>query len=92
MLDVKEYFEGNVKSIGFENHGRVSVGVMNVGEYTFGTGSAENMTVIKGELIVRLPESEEWVSYKSNESFHVVENASFDLKVNEPTAYLCEYL
>ena len=92
MLAINEYFDGNVKSIGFENQGKVSIGVMNVGEYTFGTGAAENMTVIKGELIVRLPDSETWQSFKTGETFHVKGNASFDLQVKETTAYLCEYL
>ena len=39
MLKNNEYFDGKVKSIGFdsESTGAASVGVMAVGEYTFGT-------------------------------------------------------
>ncbi len=55
MLKINEYFDGNVKSIGFENKGPVSVGVMEAGEYTFGTAAPERMKVIKGELTVKRP-------------------------------------
>ena len=38
MLSVNEYFEGKVKSIGFNNaEGKVTAGVMEIGEYEFGT-------------------------------------------------------
>lgn len=48
MLKVNEYFDGNVKSIGFEQNGEQStVGVMAAGEYLFNTGAPERMTVIK---------------------------------------------
>lgn len=92
MLEVNKYFDGKVKSIGFENHGKMSVGVMDIGEYTFGTQAAEKMTVVKGALIVRLPNNTDWQTFTSGQSFHVDANASFDLKVKEATAYLCEYL
>lgn len=92
MLTINEYFSGNVKSIGFENQGKNSIGVMDKGEYTFGTVQPEKMTVIKGELLVRLPNTTEWQSFKTGESFEVLGNSSFDLQVTEQTAYLCEYL
>jgi len=57
MLKVNDYFEGKVKSIGFENGstGKVSVGVMLPGEYIFNTDNPEEMTVITGSLKVLLP-------------------------------------
>ena len=57
MLNVSEYFDGKVKSIGFDSVtiGRASVGVMAEGEYTFGTGQPEEMTVVSGALKVLLP-------------------------------------
>jgi uncharacterized protein YaiE (UPF0345 family) len=92
MLNVNEYFDGNVKSIGFDNNqGTLSVGVMAVGEFTFGTSQHETMTVVSGALTVKLPGSDEWVTYNSGERFEVDANQSFDLKVEEPTAYLCQY-
>jgi len=92
MLKVNEYFEGKVKSIGFEDAvGTVSVGVMEPGAYTFSTGDRELMQVVSGALIVRLPGSETWETFAAGSSFNVPGNASFDLKVEEPTSYLCRY-
>jgi len=92
MLKVNEYFEGKVKSISFEDPvGSASVGVMEAGEYTFSTGVKEAMFVVSGALTVRLPGSEEWVTFNAGESSDVPGDSSFDLRVTEPTAYLCRY-
>jgi len=92
MLTVNEYFEGNVKSIAFDGGDLpATVGVMAPGEYTFNTSQKEYMTVVSGELVVKLPESEAWKSYLSGETFTVEANKSFDLKVPSETAYLCKY-
>ncbi|AFJ48005.1 pyrimidine/purine nucleoside phosphorylase [Shimwellia blattae] len=94
MLQSNEYFEGKVKSIGFSSSatGRASVGVMASGEYTFGTGQPEEMTVISGELNVLLPGATEWRVFSAGESFQVPGNSEFALEVAEPTSYLCRYL
>ncbi|MBN3564659.1 pyrimidine/purine nucleoside phosphorylase [Aliamphritea spongicola] len=92
MLQVNEYFEGAVKSIGFENgEGQVTSGVMAAGEYTFGTSQDELMKVMSGELVVKLPGSDEWQTFASGSEFNVAANQSFDVKVAAPTAYLCYY-
>ncbi|KEA52229.1 MULTISPECIES: pyrimidine/purine nucleoside phosphorylase [Mangrovibacter] len=94
MLQSNEYFDGNVKSIGFvsESAGRASVGVMEPGEYTFGTGQAEEMTVVSGALTVQLPGESEWNTFGPGTQFNVPANSEFHLKVAEATAYLCRYL
>ncbi|CAJ1795604.1 pyrimidine/purine nucleoside phosphorylase [Aeromonas jandaei] len=93
MLKVNEYFDGNVKSIGFEQKGEKStVGVMNVGEYLFNTAAPERMTVIKGTLTIQLADEDEWHTYSQGESFLVAGHSSFKLEVTTPTAYLCEFL
>ena len=44
MLKVNEYFDGNVKSIGFEQKGdKATVGVMEAGHYQFNTAAPERM-------------------------------------------------
>ncbi len=92
MLKANEYFEGKVKSIAFQNSDKpATVGVMDSGEYEFGTAEREHMTVISGKLVVKLPGSEEWVSYEAGESFEVAGNSKFQLQVPEQTAYLCVY-
>ncbi len=65
---------------------------MLAGEYTFGTAAPEKMTVVKGEMAVKRNGESEWVTYKSGESFDVLGDSSFDVKILVTTAYLCEYL
>ncbi|MDP2112731.1 MAG: pyrimidine/purine nucleoside phosphorylase, partial [Bacteroidota bacterium] len=49
MLKVNEYFGGTVKSIALENlEGVATVGVMEAGEYEFGTATIELMTITSG--------------------------------------------
>ena len=92
VLKVNEYFDGNVKSISFESPTLpASVGVMAPGEYEFGTSQKETMTVVAGELIVRLPGESEWRAYGPGAHFIVEANQSFQLQVAGDTAYLCTY-
>jgi uncharacterized protein YaiE (UPF0345 family) len=92
VLKVNEYFDGNVKSISFESPALpASVGVMAPGEYEFATSQKETMTVVAGELIVRLPGESEWRAYGPGAHFVVEANQSFELKVAGDTAYLCTY-
>ncbi|MDN5304173.1 MAG: purine/pyrimidine-nucleoside phosphorylase [Fusobacteriaceae bacterium] len=92
MLKVNEYFDGNVKSIGFKSEsGNATVGVMAIGEYEFGTSTKEYMTVVDGKLTVKLPDSTEWKDYTNGETFIVEANKKFQLKVEVETAYLCKY-
>jgi uncharacterized protein YaiE (UPF0345 family) len=92
-LKVNEYFEGKVKSISFQGKPHSStVGVMAPGEYAFNTGKAEIMTVISGELEVKLPGKPEWKKFAAGEKFNVEANSKFQLKVIQDTAYLCEFV
>lgn len=92
VLTVNEYFDGRVKSIGFQDEeGAATSGVMEPGEYEFSTSTKERMTVMTGLLTIRRPSDEEWVAYPPGESFDVPGNVSFRVKVDEPTAYLCRY-
>ncbi len=92
MIKVNEYFEGNVKSLSFENtNGTQSIGIMLPGNYEFGTSTYELMKVISGKLIVQLPDSEVWKTFEVNETFEVEKDKKFKVKVEEQTAYLCLY-
>ncbi len=94
MLQSNDYFEGKVKSIGFTSSatGRASVGVMDAGEYTFGTAQPEEMTVVSGQFNVLLPGACDWKLFSAGEVFHVPGHSEFNLQVAEPSAYLCRYL
>ena len=92
MFKVNEYFNGTVKSLGFQTDGGpATVGVMAPGEYEFGTSTKEIMTVVSGALTVKLPESEAWREYRAGDSFTVGKDRKFQLKVGVDTAYLCLY-
>ena len=93
MLKVNEYFDGTVKSIAFTPvEGKTAtVGVMAPGEYEFGTAQPETMLVVSGSLTVKLPESSDWKTFAAGESFEVLGESKFQLKVEVDTAYLCEY-
>lgn len=92
MLKVNEYFDGKVKSIGFEdNEGPVTSGVMEPGDYSFSTSSNELMTVVTGALMIKRPVDSEWVTFQAGQSFDVPADVSFEVRVEQPTAYVCRY-
>ncbi|WP_282133884.1 pyrimidine/purine nucleoside phosphorylase [Seonamhaeicola maritimus] len=92
MISTNEYFDGNVKSLGYKTStGNSTVGVMEAGDYEFGTSTHETMIVIEGEMTVKLPGDSVWATYKAGESFEIDANEKFQVKVSAQTAYLCQY-
>ncbi len=92
MITENQYFDGNVKSLGYEtSDGKSTVGIINPGEYTFGTAQKEIMQVIEGELEALLPEATEWQNFKAGDKFEVSANSSFKVKMTVQTVYLCQY-
>lgn len=93
MLKVNEYFSGTVKSIALENEeGVATVGVMEAGEYEFGTGTIEHMTITSGTLEVLLPGETDWKSFEKGETFVVQKDVRFKVKANGQVAYYCLYI
>jgi len=88
------YFDGAVTSrtLHFEDGSKKTLGFMQIGEYEFGTDSAEFMEITSGDVEVLLPDASEWVRLKSGASFNVLENSSFKIRVHEVTDYCCSYL
>lgn len=92
MLKVNEYFEGKVKSIALNNdEGKQTVGVMAIGDYVFGTSTKEIMKVVSGELKIKMPNENEYKTYKAGEQFEVASGVSFSVKVEKESAYVCIY-
>ncbi|WP_091148740.1 pyrimidine/purine nucleoside phosphorylase [Mucilaginibacter pineti] len=92
MINVNEYFEGAVKSLAYTTiQGRSTIGVIEKGEYEFGTSSHETMTVIEGALQALLPGEQEWQTFTNGQSFEVEANTSFKVKTNVQSSYLCTY-
>jgi hypothetical protein len=93
MLTHKVFFEGKVQSVGFERNGRrQSAGVIDVGEFHFGTDAPERMHVVSGELWVKLAGETAWRPFPAGTYFEVAGKSGFDVKATEPSAYLCEFL
>ena len=93
MLKHNVYFEGKVQSVGFERNGRrQTAGVIDAGEFHFGTDAPERMTVVSGELTVKIDGTSEWKTYATGTAFEVGQKSGFDVRATSPTAYLCEFL
>jgi uncharacterized protein YaiE (UPF0345 family) len=93
-LEGNSYFDGAVTSrtVNFADGTKKTLGFMLPGEYEFGTAAAELMEITSGELDVKLPESNEWISIKEGESFNVPANAKFQVNVKSIVDYCCSYL
>lgn len=93
MLKHNVYFDGKVQSVAFERLGRtLTAGVIDRGEFHFGTDAPERMTVVSGELSVKRDGSSEWVCYPAGTVFEVAGKSGFDVRAAEPSAYVCEFL
>ena len=88
------YFDGKCVShtVQFADGTKKTLGLMQPGEYEFGTSVAEDMEILAGELDVLLPGKTSWQHFTGGTSFHVPANASFKLKVSKLTDYCCSYL
>jgi hypothetical protein len=93
MLSHNTYFEGAVQSVGFERNGlKATVGVIAPGEFRFGTGAPERMTVVSGTLFARVEGTDAWLHDPAGTSFEVPGQSAFFVKAEGPCAYLCEFL
>ncbi len=93
MLNINEYFNGQVKSISLHNNeGNATVGVIAAGEFEFGTATIELMTIISGDLDVLLPGETLWMKYEKGSTFRVEKDNRFKVKASSDCAYLCVYI
>ena len=92
MIIISEYFDGAVKSLGYDSKdGKSTIGVIEKGKYTFGTSMHETMIILEGELEALLPGSDKWETFTSGQSFEVNANQSFTVRSAMQTSYLCKY-
>ncbi|GAA6145923.1 MAG: hypothetical protein CSH37_09525 [Thalassolituus sp.] len=92
MLKVNEYFDGKVKSIALQTETLpATVGVMEPGDYEFGTSQKEVMTIVSGKMDALLPGNDEWQSFTNGESFEIDANVKFKVRLAGQTAYFCTY-
>ena len=92
MLKVNEYFDGKVMSIALQTETLpATVGVMEPGDYEFGTSQKEVMTIVSGKMEALLPGSEEWQTFTNGESFEIEANVKFKVRLSGQAAYFCTY-
>ena len=92
MITVNEYFDGNVKSLGYDSgEGKSTIGIIEKGEYEFGTSQHETMTVIEGSLNALLPGESDWKAVRAGESFEIEAGSSFKVQAGGQVSYLCKY-
>jgi hypothetical protein len=94
VKEANVYFDGNVvsRSVLFPDGSKKTLGIMQPGEYEFGTGDKEIMEILSGEVEVSLPGDEGWRPVKGGESFEVPGNARFRMKVKTLTDYCCSFV
>lgn len=88
------YFDGKVTSrtVLFADGSKVTLGLMQAGDYEFGTDQKEIMEIMSGSLDVLLPGNEQWQHIEGGSSFEVPAASRFKLKVHALTDYCCSYL
>lgn len=87
------YFDGKVTSrtIKFDDGSRKTLGIMQPGEYEFGTVEHEVVEVTAGRVEVLLPGEKDWWEVSAGGSFKVPANEKFKLRVHELMDYVCSY-
>lgn len=88
------YFEGKVTSrkITFTDGSFKTLGIMQAGEYNFGTNEAELMEITAGECEILLAGETQWQTIVGGQSFNVGANSSFDIKAKTIIDYCCTYI
>lgn len=87
------YFDGKVTSrtVFFADGSKKTLGIMLPGEYEFGTGAAELMEILAGEMEVLLPGEKAWRIVNAGQNFSVPANSKFQLRVLGVVDYCCSY-
>ena len=88
------YFDGKVvsRTVLFPDGSKKTLGIMQPGEYEFGTDAAEVMEILAGDLQVLLPGETQWRRVQGGETFDVPTKSRFGLKVTTVTDYCCSFL
>ena len=87
------YFDGQVTSraVVFPDGSKKTLGIMQPGEYEFGTEDKELMEILAGDLEVKLPGSDSLQKVSAGESFEVPAQSKFGIRIHTITDYCCSY-
>lgn len=91
MITVNQYFDGNIKSLGFQlDDDRYTVGVFLPGEYAITTEEEEHVTLTVGEFEIRLP-GMGWKKLEDGETVVIPKKTGFEVRVMKSASYICLY-
>jgi purine/pyrimidine-nucleoside phosphorylase len=88
------YFDGKVIShtLQFADGSKKTLGVIQPGEYHFGTQAPERMDMVAGDCKVRLDGQAEWTAFAGGSGFDVPGNSGFSITVSAGFAeYICSF-
>ncbi|VBB09526.1 Hypothetical protein LUCI_4821 [Lucifera butyrica] len=88
------YFNGKVTSrtILFAGGEKKTLGIILPGQYEFATSDKEHMELLAGKLEVLLPDSEEWLTVETGQTFEIPAHSNFKIVAKEVSDYCCSYL
>lgn len=88
------YFDGKVTSrkITFADGSFKTLGIMMPGDYKFATAEKELMEITAGDCEILLPETEQWQTIQSGDSFYVPAHSKFEIKAKTIVDYCCSYI
>lgn len=93
VLKANVYYEGSVTSrtVILPDGSRKTLGIMQPGQYEFGTGSSELMEILAGEARVLLPGEKVWKTFTEGDSFQVPADSTFSIETEGVLDYCCSY-
>lgn len=88
------YFDGAVTSrkVTFADGTFKTLGIMQAGDYKFGTAEKELMEILAGECEILLPGETEWKHISGGQSFEVPANSEFEIIAKTLVDYCCSYI
>jgi purine/pyrimidine-nucleoside phosphorylase len=88
------YFDGKVTSraIHFPDGEMKTLGIIQPGDYEFGTEKKEIMEMLQGEAYVMLAGETSWTKYEAGSQFEVPANSSFKIRCENLVDYCCSYI
>ena len=94
VVPANVYFDGAVTSrtLRFPDGSEKTLGLMQPGEYEFGTDKPELMEITAGKVSVQLAGEEAWSDYAAGDSFNVPGSSKFRITATEITDYVCSFL
>lgn len=91
MFKIRKYHEKKVMSLTYDGDNAFSVGIVSVGEFTFGALIDEYYKVTSGEIAFWSDETQEWKNCKEGQEFVAKQGHDFKLKTTEVSSYICFY-